>query len=885
MRRLRAWARRIAGVWLGSRHDQDLTDELASHVELHTDDNIRLGMPPEEARRVALVKLGGVQSVTQQYREQRGIPALEDLAQDVRYAARTLRRSPGFAAVALATIALGVAGPTLLFAMAKAWILDPLPFPRAGELVDIRNLDQTTGNVRSINAADFLDLQRDARSLMELAGYRLADVRLTGGERAERARGAQVTLNFFHLLGAQAAAGRVFEPTDAAADRSMVAVISHRLWHERFHGDPGIAGRAMRLDNQDHTIVGVLPETFQFTLLGAVDVWRPLVFTPQDTANRRPRSIVGIGRLQRTHTIDEARTELVSLADRLAEMYPETNTGRSLRAVGLADEVRLHHDAGFIVPVLFAMMCCVLLVACVNVANVMLARASARRQELAVRLALGASRARIIRQWLVEHVVLFVGASTMGILLAYYGAAWVTRSIPPENRQFLRNNAVLTIEPATMVFALVLGAICGALFGWLPAWTSVRADVHADLRDQSARTATSKGGTRLRGALAIGEVALALALLISAALLVATARNITAVDVGFDPRPLLAFELSLDQQQYREDADIRGFYERLTAGLARLPGVSAAAVGSLVPFGTEGNNAELFFDGQPDRAASETPLVALAEVSAGYARTLGLRLVAGRLLDESDGADAPRVAVINETLARRYFVDRDPLAERIRVRRGSKDVWQVVGVVADVKNFETIDRDEPQVYLPFAQSPRRAATVVVRSSGAPDLLAASVRAAVAQLDPAEPVSDVATMESRIGRVTAPFRTISLFVTFFGAVTLLLAGIGVYGVVSYSFAQRTREVGIRMALGARRTDVAALVLNQVRTFLLAGVVPGLALAWLLGQAMKAILFGVTPTDWRVYAAMSLLLTMVALLAALVPARRATAIDPTVALRYE
>ena len=351
------------------------------------------------------------------------------------------------------------------------------------------------------------------------------------------------------------------------------------------------------------------------------------------------------------------------------------------------------------------------------------------------------------------------------------------------------------------------------------------ADVNAALRDASARATPGKAGTRLRGSLVICEVALALAVLVSAALLVTTARNITRVDVGFDQHRLLAFQLALDAQHYRAPADIRGFYERLMADLAGRPGVVGVAAGSLVPFGTSGNEVELFREGSPETPPSETPVVSLNQITADYADTLRLRLTRGRLLSATDSAASPRMAMINDTLASRYFPNQDPISKRFRLGRGETDLWTVVGVVGDVKNFETIDVTEPQVYVPFVQQPRRTMTVVLRSREDPDGLAATARGAVAAIDPTEPIVDMASMDDRIHRVTGPYQTISTFVAFFGVVTLLLAGVGVYGVIWYSFAQRTREIGIRMALGARRADVAGLVLKQIRTFLLAGLLPG------------------------------------------------------------
>jgi putative ABC transport system permease protein len=884
MRRLRYWGQRVAGLFGASRHQRELAEEIESHLQMHTQDNLQRGMSPDGARRAAVLQLGSPEALKEQYRDQNGIPLLEHLFQDLRYAGRTLRRSPGFTALAALTVAVGVAGPTVMFSMAKAWILDPLPFAEPDALLDLRNLDSVSGDTSSVASADFLDWSRTSQSI-DIAGYRQRQFRVTGAGRAERLRGAEVTPNFFALLGVQPANGRLLDSRDAQPGSTKVAVISSGMWREHFSADPAHVGRTVHLDGEDYVIVGVLPERFQFTLMGQVSVWTALSFTPDEAANRRRRAVLGIGRLRESRTVEQARAELTGIAGDLSKKYPDTNARRTIRVTRLADEIRRHHDLGFLIPVLFAMVVCVLLVACVNVTNVMLARTSTRRQEVAVRLALGASRRRIVQQWLVEHVLLFVGASLLGVLLAVYGTNWVTQSIPIQNRQYLRNYAVLPVDRIVLLFAVLTGAACGVVFGWLPAWMGAKGDVQRDLRDTSARATTGKAGARLRSGLVVCEVSLALALLVSAGLLVVTSRNITHVDVGFEPRNLLTFQLSLDPAQYRNDAAVRSFYEQLSENLARQPGVLSAGAASLVPFGTEGRGTEFFIEGRPDPPASDTPFSALSQVTSEYAATVGLRLRRGRLLSASDGADEPKVAMINETLAARQFGDRDPVGQRIRLGRQSPDFWTIVGVVGDVKNYETIDSPQPQTYVPAAQRVSRQMTMVARTAGEPETFAGIVRGVVAGLDPAEPLSDVIAMEGRIHLVTGAFETMSTFVTFLGMVTLLLAGVGIYGVISYTFAQRTREIGIRMALGATRHDVAQLVLRQIRTFLAVGIVPGLTIAWILGHAMKAMLVGVTPTDWRLYLGMSIVLATVAVVAGLVPARRATTIDPMTALRYE
>jgi putative ABC transport system permease protein len=832
-----------------------------------------------------VLKLGSVATLTEEYRARRGLPRVEQLVQDLRYAGRSMRRSAGVTLVAAVTLALGVAGPAAMFAMMKAWILDPLPFPRPETLADIRMLDMATGSPRALNAADFLDWTRTARAFDGMAGYREEEFRLTGADRADRLRGARVTTDFFRVLGAQPALGRLFGPADGLSGGHRVVVLGGELWHDRFNDDPAIVGSTLRVDGEPHTVIGVLPATFHFTLLGRVALWTPLVFTPDQAADRRTRSMLGIGRLREGASIAQADAELKGFAGQLAKLYPDTNARRSVRVWRLADEVRRHHDLGFLVPVIFAMVCCVLLVACVNVTNVMLARASARRHEMAVRLALGASRGRIVQQWLLEHVVLFLSASAAGLVLARYGADWITASIPYENRQFLRNFGVIRIDAVVIGWALAAGASCGVVFGLLPAWTGSRADVTADLRDGAGRTTAGAAAGRMRAALVASEVALALGLLISAALLIETARNVTRADLGFEPRRLLTFELALDERHYRTGDAVRGFYQRLTADLASRPGVVAAAAGSLVPFGYTGQRTEFFLEGQPDLPPRDAPTADLNHVSAAYSRTLGLRVVAGRPIGVEDGPDAPRVVHISEALARRYFPRRDPVGTRVRIGRESAELWMVAGVVADVSNYDTVSPAEPELYVPLAQLPTREVTVVVRAQDDPAALAGTARAAVAALDPAEPLSRMFTMEALVTHYTAPYTTTSQFVLVFGLVTLVLAGVGVYGVIAYAFSQRTREIGIRMALGARRRDVARLVLRQLRTLLLAGLVPGLLLAWGLGRALQGFLVGVTPTDWRVYLAICLLLAGVAVIAALEPARRATGVDPVKALRYE
>jgi putative ABC transport system permease protein len=885
MRHVRVWLRRIAGMFGTRRRDFELAEEIASHLAMHVDDNIRRGMTPEEARRAAALRLGNSTSLQEEYRAQRGVPFVDHIGQDLRYAGRTLRRSPGFTVVAVLTIALGVAGPTISFTMLKAWVLEPLPFEDPDGLIDIRRLDTPTGNYGALNAADFLDFRRSARSLSALAGYSLSEVRLTGGDRAERVRGAQVTWDFFRILGVRPAFGRIFDERANQPGGSPVVIISHSMWRDYFIGDSHVVGRWIRINGEAHEIVGVLPETFQFTLLGRVHVWRPMVFTQESAMGRRDLSLLGLGRLRPGAPIEQARDELTRMASTLAASYPDTNGKRSVRVLPLAEEVRLHHDLGFIVPVLFAMVGCVLLIACVNVTNVMLARTSTRRQEMAVRLALGASRGRIVRQWLVEHVLLFVCASAFGAVLAMYGTAWITDSIPVENRQFLRHNAVLSVDGVVLFFALATGALCGLVFGLLPAWSGAQADVNADLRDGSSQTTINKSARRFRNALVIAEVSLALALLISAGLLVQTARNITRVDVGFDPTRLMTFQLILDPQKYTDDDAIRSFYDRLIADLRGDPGVSGVAAGSFVPFGNIGGYVEFFLGGQAARSGADTPWTGLNQITDGYAETLRLRLQRGRWLQRFDTAESRKVALINATLASRYFAGRDALGEQLRLGRDSQDRWTIVGVVHDVKHHETTDAPDPEVYVPFAQMPNRHMMVAVRASVEPETLIGSINAAVASVDPAEPVSRVFTMANLIDQITGPFETLSTFVAVLGAVTLLLAGIGVYGVVSCTFAQRTREIGIRIALGARRGDVAGLVLRQIRTFMTIAIVPGLVVAWTIGHAMRAMLVGVTPTDWRIYATMTLVLGCVAVIAAAIPVRRATSIDPVTALRYE
>ncbi|HWS87834.1 MAG TPA: ABC transporter permease [Pyrinomonadaceae bacterium] len=809
------------------------------------------------------------------------------LLKDVRYAVRTLSRQPGFAAVAVLTLALGIGANTAIFSVIDAALLRSLPYREPGRLVHLWESKRSRDfERREASYLDLLDLRAQGGEVFEgLAGYVGRPLTLTEGGEAARTRGAAVTANFFDLLGVRAAAGRTFVEGEDGIEGRRVVLLSHGLWQRRFGGEPGAVGREVTLDGQAYTVVGVLPAGFSFALLGDVEVWTPLRPPPEVAARRYMHWVKVVGRLKQDVTLEGAQAHLATVASRIERDDPGAHAGVSMRAVPLQEEF-----VGAVRPVLFVLLGAVgfvLLIACTNVANLLLARSAARQKEVAIRAALGASRWRVVRQLLTESVLLSIVGGAAGLVLALWGVDVLVALIPASQLVQMPYLQSLSLNRDVLLFAAGLSFLTGVLFGLTPALSASRADLQSALKE-GGRSTVSRGGRRLRDLLVVAEVALALVLLVGAGLLLKSLLTMLRVDPGFDTRGLLTMRVALPPARYGEGDRATRFYEEVLRRASSVPGVRGAALTSNLPLAGDGGT------GTPQVVGRQTPASELTEahlrtVSANYFEVLGVPLVAGRPFAERDDAKSPPVLLVNKTYAERVFPGEEAVGRRVTFRFTADAQFEIVGVVGDEKVTSLDARTTPVVYFHSRQdSYFDSAALVLRADAADPLaLAPAVRGEVRALDPEVPVYAVQTLEQMVANSRSAFmRRYPAYLTgVFACVALLLALVGIYGVVSYAVAQRTHEIAVRVALGARTRDVLRLVLGHGLLLALGGIAVGAVGALALTRLISGLLFGVSAADPAVYGLVALLLAAVALLACLVPARRATKVDPMVALRYE
>ena len=803
---------------------------------------------------------------------------MRTLLQDARFGVRVLWKRPGFTAVALAVLALGVGANTAIFSVVNAVLLRPLPYPGSERIVAFDGVNPARGVKQSnMSAPDFADWKAQAHSFEALSIYTEGGSNLTGGGEPERVTAGWVGTDFFRAMGVGAALGRALLPEDENPGAANVVVISHGLWQRHFGADPAAVGRKVELGGRSREVVGVMPPGFDFPR--RAEVWGPL----QLEAAKEPRdnrSYSVLGRLREGASLAQAQAELDTITARLSESYPVTNAGWGVALAPLKDALVGETRAALFL--LLAAVALVLLIACANVANLLLARAAGRRREVALRLALGAGRWRVARQMLTESLMLALAGGALGAGLS----VWLTDllvALAPANTPRL---AEASLDARVLLFATAATLLTGLAFGLVPALQASKADLGESLKEGGR--GSSGGRSRVRSALVVAEVALSLLLLAGAGLLVKSFARLQAVSPGFDSGGVLTARVSLPGARYKEPAQKAEFFKALTERLAALPGVEAAGATISLPLG--GSNLSvwrgLIPEGRPATPeASEA--AAYAVVTPGYFRTMRVPLRSGRVFDERDDANAPKVLVINETLARKVFPGQDAVGRHIHIWRDEEFPRRVVGVVGDTKHASLDEDDAPQMYVPHAQDAGWGGlSVAVRTRGGdPSALTPALREEVRALDRQLPVYDVKTAGKVLADSTAYRRVTMFLMAGFAAAALLLAGVGLYGVLSYAVAQRTHEIGIRMALGAQGRDVLRLVVRQGMLLTLAGLGLGLGAALLLTRLMEGLLYGVSAADPAVYALVSLLLGAVALLACLVPARRATKVDPMVALRYE
>ncbi len=809
---------------------------------------------------------------------------MDQLLHDVKYALRRLRNRPGFTLVALITLALGIGANSAMFTVVHGVLFRPLPYAAPDRLVLLSHLYPSIDGLEApVSAIGFGEYAGQTALLERAAVETPWQPNLTGRGDPERVLGARVSGDFFRTLGVAPLHGRAIVPDDAAEGPAPIAVLGHGFWQRAFGGDPSAIGRMLTLDEQNYEIVGIMPPGFRDVTLRDTEFWVPLHLGPEALAMGRTNEwLTFIGRLRAGVDPEAARGGFAAFAERLKEEYPGAYPPDWSLALTTLPE-RASGGSRTALLMLLGAVGFVLLIACANVANFELSRAAARSRELGVRIALGASPGRLVRQLLTESLLLALAGGLIGLVLAVWGVPFLIsldgRSLPrPDDIQ---------VDGVVLAFTAAASLLSGLLFGLAPALQAARSGVHESLKE-GGRGASAGTGVLVRRGLVVSSVALALTLLVGSGLLIRSFARLQGVDPGFEPDGVIAFNLTLPDARYPEPVQQQAFFDELLPQLAAIPGVTGVAGANLLPF-TGGRTTTTFSIEGIEVPPGETgPWGDFRVVTPEFFGTLGITLRAGRVFASTDAPGAARVAIVDELLAQRYWPGEDPLGKRVSfsARADTAPVWiEVVGVVAHASQEGLDDERRPQVYLPFAQSPRPRLDVAVRTAGDPAALTPVIRAAVRRIDPNLPVSRIATMESLVEATAGPRRFAVVLLAIFSGVAVTLAMVGLYGVLSQMVAQRTRELGIRLALGAQARDLLRMVVRQGMALTAAGVVIGLAISLLLTRLIASLLYGISPTDLTTFATIATLLLLVAFVATWIPSRRATRVDPAVALRAE
>ena len=804
---------------------------------------------------------------------------MDTLRQDLRYALRLLRRSPGFTAVAVLTLAIGIGANTAVFSVVYGLLFDPLPWARGDRLTAVWEVAPQGNDHNEFSTATFRDVRAATRSFDRLVAHAWWSATLTGGTEPERVQGFVVSPEFFDALGVRPLYGRGFATGEDVPGSDRVVVLGYGLWQRRFGADPGVVGRTITVNGIERTVIGVLPPRVAYPAPG--DIWAPLVLDSATWASRQSHWLLVTGRLAPGATLAGAQAELATLAGRLRAEYPATNTGWGVNVRPLERDVARRLE-----PVLLTLLAgvgFVLLIACVNVANLVLARGTGRRRELAMRGTLGAGRSRLVRQLLTESVVLAVSGGAAGVLLATWGVGLLTGLIPPEQQRFYSGFDRIGINGPVLLFTTAMVLLTATLFGLVPALRSSRTDLHVALQE-GERAGGGPTRHRLRRALVTAEVALALVLLVGAGLMFRSVHNLLDTPPGFDTDSVAITNISLPSVRYDTPEKSAAFFRTLVERVATLPGVSHGAAGAanVTPLCQCNQTTSYQIVGEPRFRPGEGPDVGWRVVTPGYFATLGVPVVTGRGLDNRDVASAPSVVVVNQTLARRWFPN-GAVGRRLLMGPDTTTT-EIVGVIADMHHDGPARQPGPELYLPLAQSPVQEMTVVVRGSNPATLLPA-MRTAVLELDHDLPVAEQRTMRDAFSLVLGPYRLSQRLLAALGLIALVLAAVGIYAVIAQLVLERTREIGIRVALGGGRAAVLRLVLRQGITPAAWGLAVGAVGAVMVTQALRVQLFGVRPGDPSTIIVVAVLMFVVAVLATYAPARRATRVDPMVALRYD
>ena len=868
------------------RRQAELIEEIQSHLEMAVRDRMERGEGAVQARATAQREFGNAAVVREVTHDQWGWAWLENLFQDLHFAVRMLRKAPGFTTVAVLTLALGIGANTAIFSIVDAVLLQSLPYPDPDQLVlmfdvALKQPDALAG----MSYRDFSECREQNHVFSEMAGNAFHDLTLTGAGEPSVVDTAGVTPEIFPVLGAKPLAGRTLLPEDGKQGAAPVAVVSENLWRSRFGANPELIGQSISLDMRAFTVVGILPASFRYPDgFPRQDVWIPVaqdpLFGPLLSQPGVP-VLGGVGRLKPGISMEQAQEEMNTLSARFAKEFPVQDSGLTIRIEPYRQFVVGKLKSALLI--LLGAVSIVLLIACANIANLLLARATSRGREIAVRHALGAGRARIVRQLLTESVLLGLLGGVTGVLLAAWGVRILRPFLPSD---VTRINSIHVAGPV-LAFALLLSLAAALAFGLAPALLVTPSNLQTNIKEGGERTG-QRGGQRVRSCLAIAEISLAMVLLVAGGLLIRSLALVMSVNPGFDPNHVIEAEVSLPQFQYSTPQQWAAFASELLARLHAQPGLRDSALAAPLPMDRQGEATfEFSIVGNPPLPPGKSTTADYATVSPDYFRVMRIPLMRGRFFSEEDSPSSPKVAIISETLARRYFSNQDPIGRRMRFGfpPNSNVLREIVGIVGDVRDASLSRQPGPMMYVPFAQAPLWGGEVVARSSLSASSVAAGIRHATHAIDKYLPVTDIESFPEAVGKSISQERFQTFLLGSFSAIALVLAAVGILGVISYSASQRTHEIGIRMALGAQRRDVLRLILGQGAKLALVGLGVGIIAAFLLTRLMSSLLYSVSPKDPVTFASVAIVLLAVALTACYIPARRAMRVDPMVALRYE
>lgn len=884
MRRLQSTFNWFFSLFHKQSLDHDLTDEVRFHLERQIAENVSCGMSAAEARRHALRDFGGIEKFKEASRDARRTNFLENLAQDVRFGARMLRKNPGFTFFAVVVLAIGIAANSTIFSIADAVLLRPLPYRDADRLVIVWEDASAYGFPQDTPApGNFADWRARNQVFTDVAATSFGgSFAFTGQGNPEKFGGRAITANLFSVLGVSPALGRDFRPEDDVPGAAPVAILSHGLWRRRFGADPQIIGKEIWLNYQKTTVIAVMPRGFQFPDREA-EIWIPVHFSKNDLANHGSHYLEVFARLKTGVSLATANADLSVIAKQLEKQYPDSNAKIGAFAIPLRDQF-----AGDVRPALLMLIgavCFVLLIACANVANLLLSRAAGRRRELAMRLTLGATRRRILQQMLTESTLLALLAGTAGLVLSVFATQFLAALIPTGFAPITG----ASLDPPVLLFTLAVSLATGILFSIIPALRVSRTHIAPTLQHGGSRGSLGSGGYRLRNALVISEVALAIVLLAGAALLIRSLANLYHLDPGFQSDHVLVVHTPLSYPRYDAFARRVSFYDQVLAKVETLPGVLSVGYTTWVPLTNPGGATSITIEGRPEPALGERLIPNIRIISANYTAALRMKLIAGRFFNRTDGPGTQLAALINETMARNYWPGENPLGKRFK--RGSykeSAPWfTIVGIVGDVHQAGLDLPARPEMYLLYMQQDLGydPEYLAVHTSSDPMSLAEPVRQQVWAVDNEQPVSGVMPLSDMVDDNLASRRMQASLLTGFATIALLLVTLGIYAVLSFTVAQRTQEIGVRVALGAQSSQVLRMIFSQGLKLFLVGAILGLTVAFLLTRALSHLLFHVSPYDPLSFAAITALLAAVALLACYLPARRATRVDPLIALRYD